>query len=298
MLVSMTGFSIKTITLVQKNGEALEMTLMLKSLNAKFLEINTKLPFALTHIETDIIKKIKSKLIRGTIYITIQVANPSALKTELQPAYSIVESYLSALNKLQKHFNIPGTITISDFLVLPHIFEFPENLIDPETSSNVLNAIDELADSLMKTRIVEGASMEVDIKTRISRIHELLTKLEACAEEVARQRKDQLLVTFAPTITQEPSEARDAQLQLLNTQLVRYDINEEVVRFSTHLKNLQATIEGPGLEKGKKLDFTTQELFREINTLTSKSSNAEVGSLAIAIKIELEKIREQVQNIL
>ncbi len=298
MLISMTGFSTKTITITRDNAEALEIILMLKSLNAKFLEVNARLPFPLTHLETEIIKHFKAKLIRGTLYLTIQVTNPGALKAELEPAYTIVESYLKTLNKIQEKFKIPGTITISDLLALPHIFEFPEMLIDDQTSALVLKAVDDLAEELMKTRSAEGTSLEKDLMARIKRIHENMVDLEKAAAESAQQRKDQMFATFEAAMAQEPSENRDAQLQLLNAQLVRYEINEEVVRFKSHLANLEKTITSPEFEKGKKLDFTIQELFREINTLGSKAGSAEVGSLAISIKLELEKIREQVQNIL
>lgn len=101
------------------------------------------------------------------------------------------------------------------------------------------------------------------------------------------------------TLFQEaPSEIRDQQIQLLQIQLSRHEINEEIVRFGAHLGTFKAVMALPDYEKGKKLDFITQELFREINTIGSKAINAEIGNFAISVKVELEKIREQLQNIL
>lgn len=157
MLVSMTGFSNKNILVGQTTDHPLELMLTVKSLNARFLEVNCKLPYALTHLETEIIKRFKAKLTRGTIYVTIQASNPSALKANLAPAFTMVENYMKALSSIQQRFNIAGTLTISDLIHLPHIFEFPELLVDQETAREILAALDDCAEGLIKTRKTEGA---------------------------------------------------------------------------------------------------------------------------------------------
>lgn len=298
MLASMTGFSTMTICVPRENAEPLVMNLSLKSLNGRFFEATCRLPYALSHLETELVKRLKKELIRGTVYATVQVTNPSALKAQLTPSYCIVENYLKALGKLQNNFDIPGHVTIQDIMQLPHIFEFPETIVDEAASNAILEAFDVLAHELKEARLAEGTQLQHDIIKRVEHMRELLTHIEKGATLAAQQRKDQLMSTFNTTLENLPTETRDQQLHVLYTQLGRYEVHEELVRFATHLESLRTIVESTtSLEKGKKLDFTTQELFREINTLTSKVNNAEVSSLAIAIKLELEKIREQVQNI-
>jgi len=106
-----------------------------------------------------------------------------------------------------------------------------------------------------------------------------------------------MLTQFKTLLKGSPSDIRDQGLQSLYVQLGKYEINEELVRFEAHIDNLQKTLNATKIEKGKKIDFITQELFREINTLSAKANDAKVSSLAISIKLELEKIREQGQNI-
>jgi uncharacterized protein (TIGR00255 family) len=111
-------------------------------------------------------------------------------------------------------------------------------------------------------------------------------------------KKEQLFATLKAALGEGAQPAADGQISMITQQLDRIDIHEEIVRFKTHLSSLTAMIASPDIETGKKLDFTLQELFRETNTIASKCSDAQISSLAIAIKVELEKAREQAQNII
>ncbi len=298
MLVSMTGFSSKTMMVGRSMGAPFEITLMLKSLNARFFEATCRIPHALTHLETEIIKRLKAKLVRGTVYATLQVSNPNSLKAKLVPAFNIVEGYIDALNAIQQRFAITGSLTVSDLVGLPHVWEFGELSVGQEVTNEILACVDNLADELLTCRIAEGAQLEKDILCRLHIITDILALLEEKVAIALQERKDGMYVQIAALFQELPSELRDHQLQLMQMQLAKNELNEEVVRFAAHLANMKEFINTPILEKGKRLDFITQELFREANTIGSKASNAEIGNLAISIKVELEKIREQVQNVL
>jgi len=293
----MTGFATATSTIKQYNGEPLDISLTIKTLNARYVDVNCRLPHILSHLEPAIIKHLKKELLRGTIYVNIQVANPSALKTNLQVSLSLINNYLEALARAQKQFNIAGKTTVSDLIHLPHIFEFPETPIDEKTSKQILSAIGKLAKNVIAVRKQEGGTLQKDIETRIKHISKHYQALKKQAQHAFNTRKKTMLAQFKSLTKEAPSEIRDQALQSLYVQLGKYEINEELVRFELHLDNLQKTLDAKAIEKGKKIDFITQELFREINTLAAKANDAKVSNLAISIKLELEKIREQGQNI-
>lgn len=301
MLTSMTGFGTKSITIQcdSKGGaEPVRLTLVLKSLNAKFFEATCKLPFALAHLETEIIKHLREKLIRGSIQFFIQTSQAGALRQSVSPAFDLAENYVAGLREIQKRLHLPGEITVSDVVHIPHVFEQVDIIIDDKIAREIMRAVIESADMVVAARSAEGASLETDIRARIAHIRTLFDVLKKRAVIAVQSKKDQAMATFESVFAQKPGELRDQQLQLLQVQLGRYDINEEIVRFATHLDNLRATIADSMLEKGKKLDFILQELFREINTIGSKANDSELSESVIAIKVELEKIREQTQNIL
>lgn len=298
MLVSMTGFSSTTLNLTH-GGHPITITILLKSLNARYFEVTCKLPHSLTHLETEIIKRLKKILIRGTIYVTIQLTGSSATaKNAVVISFDLVDNYFKALQQIKERCKIESPIQINDLIHLPHILEFPEELWDMESSKTILESIETLAQNLMEDRTREGKSLYADIEKRIKEIQILLKDLQSRASSMADKRKEQLKALLHDVLPDIAKESQEAHVQNLTMQIERYDVSEELVRFATHLKNLLNTISAAGIEKGKKLDFIIQELFREINTVAAKANDSEMSNAAINIKVELEKIREQTQNII
>ena len=296
MIVSMTGFVNTTITVNRTPGETVQLNVMLKSLNARFFEVTCKIPFAITHLETDMIKCLRKILLRGTIYLTITTVSGN-LRTTAAPAYHVIANYLEALTAIQQRFHITGMLTISDIIQLPNIFELSEELLDEHAKKVIVDSIQLLANELMTIRIAEGKVLQKDITARITTIHTILKELKKQAEVLAHTRQSHLKTQATTLIHETAPEIKTQQLQILQAQLDKCDVSEELVRFTAHLENLTLILNDPEIETGKKIDFTVQELFREINTLAAKSNDAPMSSMAIAIKVELEKIREQTQNI-
>ncbi len=295
MMQSMTGFSSKSVTLELPDGNKVHATLTLKSLNSRFLEVNCKLPYALTYLETEAIKLFKTTLRRGTIYFTIHVGSHNALQTNIEPAFPVVEGYLNALKLLQEKYTFAGTVSLGEFMRLPNVFETIEQQLAPTAQAQLLEAIHELLRDIIAIRTCEGQALQQDIEQRLVHITTAFTALTQRAPEVFEKRKHDLLkLVTSVAESQEPDQNTQASLYLA---LDKISIHEELIRFKQHLETFAQILFSPEQEKGKKLDFTAQELFREVNTMAAKGADALISTLAITIKVELEKIKEQVQNI-
>lgn len=295
MIQSMTGFSTKNIVLELPDSHRIYATITLKSLNARFFEANCKLPFALSHLEVEIIKRCKAQLVRGTIYCTINIGQANSLQTKVIPAWTVAESYIAAAKSLQEKFDIPGTLTITEVVRFPNIFEFQEQVVDERVYNQVLTAMDVLLSELVIIREKEGMVLKKDLESRTVLLKKYFELLQIRTQEIFNDRKNETAELIAQ-INRDGIE-KSPEIYALQVALDKVDVHEEVVRFKNHLENLNLLLEQAGKEKGKKIDFTLQELFREINTIAAKCPDSVISGLAIDIKVELEKMREQAQNI-
>jgi uncharacterized protein (TIGR00255 family) len=295
MLLSMTGFASKTFTL-PTDAEAVSITISIKSLNSRFFESTFKLPYALSFLETDLLQLCKSKLTRGHIFFNINISNPNAFKAAVEPSKSVVQSYLAAITTIKKSFKVGGEITIAELIQLPNIFAMEEKGVDSKTKKTIIDATNEVLEELLKVRAAEGSALKKDIEKRCVVLTKAINELEKISNKVMTDRKkaiNQQLKDFGS----DKSELADSQRAALYNELNKIDIHEEIVRFQNHLHNLKNLLQTADVEKGKRIDFTLQELSREINTVAAKGSDASMGALAINVKVELEKIREQIQNV-
>lgn len=295
MLLSMTGFSTRTITIPFQNTPV-TLTLTLKSVNGRFFEITCKLPAALTALETECIKIFKRDLKRGTTYFTVYASQPAALKGTIQPSFALAQQYVDSLRALQQHCHLEGAVSIHDIAQMPHIFEVAETLIDESALQAFLQELTPLIADLQAERAREGTALKADLQQRVDKLRTLMDQVKPRALEVQHERKKAMLVTLQPFL-ESSDHTKEQQLQLIYNQLEKLDIHEEIVRFITHLDHFEQVLKAPEQENGKRLDFILQELFREINTMAAKCADAVMSSLTIAMKVEVEKAREQVQNI-
>lgn len=301
-ITSMTGFSSINIALPLQDGIQSQVSLSLKTLNSRFFESNCKLPHALNYLETDLIKLFKSEFKRGTIYFSLHMNNLGSLTRTVQPSLTLIGQYVQAVQKIKDSFTVQGNLDLSNLLQLPDIFETQEIQFNQSTIDILMDAIKDLVESVQKARLQEGEKLAEDLFARIKVMEEYIQKLEPRAEESQEKRKEQILQNFKDLLKQsqitESELTREAQAVSIYNQLDKIAIHEEIVRFKLHLENLKNILNNKDLEKGKKIDFTLQELFREINTIAAKCSDAIISSIVINIKVELEKAREQAQNII
>lgn len=290
----MTGFAAKNATLTFK-GHPCYVTVAIKSVNARFFEMTCKFPYALHHLETDLTGLLKRQLFRGHLFVSINISDQSLLKGTITPALSVAQNYVAAVQEIQKRTGVAGSFSLTDLVQLPYVFTTEEQLVDDEIKQQLITLMQEATQLLIKEQEREGLALQHDLADRLTIGLKKIAQIAAYHEEFMARRKEQILEELQ-TYTNEDQiiETRKAALRHL---LDKIDIHEELVRFESHAQNLQSLITSSDIELGKRIDFTLQELTREINTISAKASDARMSALAIDIKVELEKAREQVQNI-
>lgn len=293
----MTGFASKTLLFTIDQETKVNMTINLKTLNSRFFEVTAKLPYSLGNLETVIIKRLKTKLHRGQVYITIHVDSSTLFKGSVKPSMPTISGYLEALDLITQKFNLSGTVTINDLINLPNIFTTEEKEIDDEKQQLLLATIDELADTVTEVRLKEGQELYKDFFQRLTILSKAIVDIETTSAQVIERKRTAIQEALAES-SLEDTVLAETRKNALYLALDKMDINEEIVRFKTHLTSLKNLLDSTMIEKGKQIDFTLQECGREINTIAAKCSDAVIGSMAITIKVELEKMREQTQNII
>lgn len=296
MVLSMTGFASTTATLTLQDGSQINILINIKTLNSRFFETTCKLSYTLGHLETKLIRALKAKLLRGHTYLTMHVQNPQALKGAVQPSVAVIEEYVRAIDQVKKKVSIEGTVTVSNLLQLPNVFETEEKTIDKGFEKQLFQIVDQLVQQVIETRTQEGTTLERDLRERFATMDKEIKTIEKKAHLLIQKKKEEI-AQAKRDIEEQGSEAAETHISTLYISLDKMDIHEEIVRFKSHLANIIKQLDADNLEKGKRLDFTLQELAREINTLSSKCSDAGISAQAINVKVELEKSREQTQNI-
>lgn len=297
MLESMTGFAAKESELTLDVNTAVHAGFILKSLNGRYFEAHCKLPQSISAFETQIIKILKNKLKRGSIFFTAHLGSGNALKTDIRPALPLIGKYIDAIKKAQEIYPINGDVSVAELIRLPHVFETYEPLLKDTLKDQIFSIVNQLIEDLIEARHKEGADLKLDLLKRLFDIGTYLDELEPRALVVMENKKKEI----HQLIAQAQDETGDNEINVTSafySALDKIDIHEEITRFKSLSEQLKIVIDNKTHEKGKKIDFTLQELFREINTITSKCSDSQISRLAIDIKVELEKARELAQNIL
>ena len=292
----MTGFASKTLTIIRDKDNKANVSIHLKTLNARYFELNAKLPHALSHIETDLLKLFKKTLHRGYVYFNVFIDNPSIFKGAIEPSMGMVEGYISSIDQISARFKIKEKISLDTLVRLPNIFNVREQDIDKKSSAVIMKATTQLIKLLIQERKKEGAELKKDFELRFSIMAKEIEIIKNRSKQLIEEQKKKISV-LTQEFKDEQNDVAETRKGVLYAALDKMDIHEEIVRFQSHLKNLLDLLDAAGAEKGKRLDFTLQELAREINTVTAKCSDSKICEQAINIKVELEKAREQTQNI-
>ncbi len=295
MFLSMTGFANKTIVLSIKKDEKVSLLIEMKSINSRFFETACRLPSVLNHLEIKIIRMFKEKLIRGRVYLTIRLFEEEGILEKIVPSVKLVGEYLKAIDELKKRFKLTGSLSVSDVVDLPGVFVSQKCQIDSKIESPIIRSIMQVADQLVKSRAVEGKSLQKDLEKRFIICSERIVKIKTLFKKFMQKQKNAIKKVSASY--QKGDEQSKMKLDELYSVLNKIDIHEEITRFDSHLKGVKKILIDEKTEKGKRLDFVLQELMRESNTMLAKCSDYDISSAAVDIKVELEKAREQAQNI-
>ncbi len=288
----MTGFS----RYENQNGE-LTCKVEIRSVNNRFIDVNVRLPRSLISLELSLKKIVKSKCARGSFDINIAIERNSDSKSDLKVSsdLSLATEYLNAFKKIQEGLGLKGEVDINMILAQRDIVKSEPKQAEDSAEEIVLLAVEKTLSDLIKMREDEGRNLEKDIVRQISTIKTLAqsisTKQSITVEQFQEKLKDKIQ-TLTAGIEVDP--ARIAQESALLAD--RCDITEEIVRLGSHLEQFNKLVESHE-PQGRKLEFLTQEINREVNTMGSKTIDLDVSEAVIDMKSCLEKIREQLANI-
>jgi uncharacterized protein (TIGR00255 family) len=289
---SMTGFGRGTAS-----GDGFEISVDMKTVNNRFLDVVLKLGGELQALEAPLKKLIGNRLSRGRVDVNIQYDRTQEIAYELNRP--VISGYMNALGELKSEFDIGGDPDINVIARLPNIF----NVKKEEASGDFMNAIEAAVsaalDDLEAMRSSEGEMLKTELADRLSNIEVLVDTIETESANIADEYRQRLNKRVTELLSK-----TDSQIELDQARLAqevayladRADISEEIARLRTHIEHFRS-IMAEEKEVGKRLDFLTQELNREANTITSKTNNMIVKENALQVKSEIEKIREQVQNV-
>src|SRR3990167_3604184 len=294
MLQSMTGYAAKNFTFTVANN-VINVFISMKTLNSRYFELTPKLPHIFSPLETQLITYFKQKLERGNVYLYVSLSDPNLFKTDVEPSLAAIRGYLNAINKIRETFDIKDSVSISDILNLPNILIAKDETLNDDLKKSFVDAIEILTQEIIQERKKEGSELQKDIEKRILLMQKHISEISNIFEKDSKQRQNEINQELKNLDNE--SQIDEIRIKALYFELDKMDINEEIVRFKAHLQNLQDIINSDQSEKGKALDFTLQELAREINTVLSKTSSSETSSLALKVKVEIEKTREHAQNI-
>ena len=292
MLISMTGFGRAEV----QDGDY-SYKAEVRSVNNRFIEINTRLPKAFVDLEHPLKKLVKTHCVRGSINVTITLANAndSSGEWEVKPNLPLATQYVNALKEIQTSLGLEGKVSIDSVIGLRDVIKIEPITIDPAKESLLLDIAGSALAALQKMREEEGEHLQKDLSERIDAIEKHAGQIAKCQPDVIQEYKARLKEkTKLLNDGIEIDESRLAQETAILAD--RCDITEEITRLSSHLKQFRKLFDSTE-PTGRKLEFITQEINREVNTMGSKSSDTEVANLVIEIKSTLEKIREQLQNI-
>ena len=288
----MTGFGRGAVV---ETGYA--VTVELKTVNNRFLDVALRLSGELQQLESTIKRLIGNRLSRGRVDVNLQFDRAEEVNYDINRP--LIEGFLSAMKTMQEEFSLSGEPDINVVARLPNVLLPRKEELSDEFVVAVENAVDLALDDLEKMRDNEGQMLSGELELRLSEIERRLTPIESEAGNVTDEYRQKLTKRITEMLSKS-----DSQIEIDQSRLVqevaylsdRSDISEETARLRSHIGHFRQIMKDEK-EVGKRLDFLTQELNREANTIASKTGNLTIKEHALAIKSEIEKIREQVQNV-
>jgi uncharacterized protein (TIGR00255 family) len=289
---SMTGFGRGAV--MESN---FSVSVELKTVNNRFLDISLRLSSEMQPLETEIKRLISSRLSRGRVDVNLQYERMEDVEYELNRP--MIAGYLAAMKKMQDEFGLSGEPDLNVVARLPNVMQPSKDDISEAFSFGVAAAVTTAIEDLERMRSSEGEMLKTELSERLDAIERRLPMIESEAASITEEYQQRLSKRIGDMLAKSDSQIEIDQGRL--AQEIAYlsdraDISEEIARLKTHIEHFR-NIMVEDKEVGKRLDFLTQELNREANTITSKTNNMVVKENALAIKSEIEKIREQVQNV-
>lgn len=290
MIYSMTGYGKATVL---KNGYSVETEI--KSVNSRYLDISLKIPRTFSPFEFDLRDRIKNKIARGKLYVTLSFKKEGVDDTLADIDLNAVKTTVKILNDIKDTAGIKDDIKLENILSFQNfLFSDSENELEEEYKL-VVESVDKALDNLEIMRKQEGQALAKDLTERLNAIEQTEIKIENLSPDTIKEYFEKLK-DKAVKLTADLVDNQDRLMQELAFLSEKYDVTEECVRLKSHIKMFRETMDQDE-PSGRRLNFICQEMNREANTINSKSVSSEISAYGISIKEELEKIREQIQNI-
>ncbi len=291
MVKSMTGYGKG----VAENADA-KVTIEMKSVNHRYLDLSIKLPKKLNFLEQAVRNKISSTISRGKVdlYITLEEHSDASYQVSVNEA--MAKKYFDSISSMADAIGVANDIKASHIVRLPDVIELVETDADEDSLKGlVFEALEACLMQFVASRVTEGGRIEADLLSKMEEMTGLVAQLEDKSPAIIEEYKRKLTDKISELLDDNHiDESRIAQEVTIYADKVCID--EEMVRLKSHVAETKDTLKLDA-EVGRKLDFLAQELNREANTILSKSTNAEVADIGIRLKTLIEKVREQIQNI-
>ena len=288
---SMTGYG-----LFEKKCEDFYIKVEMKSVNNRYLDMNVRMPGSIMYAEEAVRSFIKSKIKRGKVDVFINFEYLDSSQVEIDIDYELLNKYISISKELEENYGLSSDLSFSKIMKDSNIVKAQKADFDGDyIKEELLKVLDEAAKDFLKSRAFEGEKIREDFKIKLDEVERLTYFIEERAPLSLKENENRLRERIAEFL-QSSEVNEDRILTEIAIMLDKLSIDEEITRLKIHIQNFNDIIneEGP---IGRKLDFLIQELNREANTIGSKSNDIEITSAVVMLKSEIEKLREQAQNV-
>ena len=286
----MTGFGKSEI-----QNDDLILSLELRTINSRFLDFTPRLPRVLIPYEDEALKLIKEKCIRGRVTLSVKLDYMAGSKNGMVLNQNKLKDYMQVVKEIQHTAERNDLPSMGDMLRLPDIFSTENGSDDAKLQTIFIDALKNALKETDNVRILEGKNIQADLRKRLSEIADSIKQIQKIAEEGKEENYKKYIDKIKELMAEmNADENRIYQEAAITAE--KKDITEEIVRINSHIDLFNKYMNSTGNE-GKKLNFLLQEMGREVNTIGSKTDFIEISHLVVQLKDELEKIREQVQNI-
>jgi len=289
-MYSMTGYG-----KAEYSESGLEITVEMKSVNNRFLDLNSKYPRIFVSLDDAIRKTVQSKLSRGRVDLFVSYSDKRERDIELNVDVALAKSYYESALKLSKEIEgLENDLTASVLLRMPDVISQENTVINEDVQEIVIKLVSEACDNLNAMREVEGLKLKEEILSHLSVIEGIVGEIEVHAPQIQINHRDKL----KERIEEYLADTKMDEARLLNEVAFFADksnIDEEIARLKSHISQFKKICQSN--QVGRKLDFLVQEFNREANTICSKANDVTLTSKGLELKCEIEKIREQIQNL-
>lgn len=291
MIKSMTGYGRS-----QKILNGRDILVEIRSVNHRYYEYNSRVPRAYNYIDEKLKVLLKSGITRGKVDVSVTISNIEGRDTEVALNKGVAEGYIKALRSAADELGVADDLTLSNLIRLPDVFivqKTPDN--EDEVWSDVSQVAEEALSRFVAMRETEGEKMRLDVLHKADCILDMVAKVEELSPQTVENYRERLYKKLSEIL-----ESKDVDQQRIITEAAvfaeKIAVDEETVRLRSHISQLRELVNS-NESIGRKLDFIVQEMNREVNTIGSKAQDLNITKIVVDMKAELEKIREQIQNI-